>query len=113
MLLALYMDANRNYVHYIRPGSSKVDGFLGSTTWRDRWAAAQNNVPFPRFLAEEFAKSMETLGYLPRPTYTMKVVRSDEKNLPLYHLALFSRNERAYKFWDEVLKYSTDQTSLF
>ena len=36
-------------------------------------------------------------------------MRSDEKNLPLYCLALFSRNLTAYKFWDDVLKYSTDQ----
>ena len=43
----------------------------------------------------------------------MKEVRSDDKNLPLYHLALFSRSPRAYDFWDQVLKYSTDQTSLF
>ena len=43
----------------------------------------------------------------------MKLVKSDEKNLPLYYLALFSRNKLAHKFWDEVLKYGTDQISLF
>jgi hypothetical protein len=42
----------------------------------------------------------------------MKLVRSHEKNLPFYYLALFSRNETAYKFWNEVLKYSTDQTAF-
>ncbi|MGB8031172.1 MAG: hypothetical protein WCF30_16095 [Terracidiphilus sp.] len=42
----------------------------------------------------------------------MKLVRSDEKNLPLYYLALFSRNQTAYQFWDEVLKYGTDQQSF-
>jgi three-Cys-motif partner protein len=114
VLLALHMDANRNYANYIRPESTKVEELLGSKAWRDRWSVAQlDAVPFPRFLAQEFANSMATLGYLPLPLYKMKEVRSDEKNLPLYHLALFSRNERAYKFWDEVLKYSTDQTSLF
>ncbi len=111
VLLALHMDANRNYAHYIRPESVKVEELLGTKTWRDRWSVAQSDaVPFPRFLAQEFANSMATLGYLPLPLYKMKEVRSDEKNLPLYHLALFSRSERAYKFWDEVLKYSTDQT---
>ena len=43
----------------------------------------------------------------------MKLVRSDEKNLPLYYLALFSRRQTAYKFWDQVLKYGTDQTNLW
>jgi hypothetical protein len=43
----------------------------------------------------------------------MKKVRSDDKNLPLYHLALFSRKQVAYQYWDDVLKYSTDQTSFW
>ncbi len=43
----------------------------------------------------------------------MKLVRSVEKNLPLYYLALFSRHEMAYHFWDDVLKYSADQRSLW
>ena len=111
--LALGMDANRNYEHYVRDDAMKVDEFLGSTDWRRRWAAAQwDAVKFTRFLADEFTKSIAALDYIPPPFYTMKEVRSYEKNLPLYRLALFSRNERAYKFWDEVLKYSTDQTGF-
>jgi len=43
----------------------------------------------------------------------MKQVRSDEKNLPLYYVALFSRHNLAYQYWQDVLKYSTDQTSMF
>jgi hypothetical protein len=39
-------------------------------------------------------------------------VRSHDKNLRLYRLALFSRHERAYKFWDEVLKYGIDQQTF-
>jgi hypothetical protein len=66
----------------------------------------------PKFLAEEFAASMETLGYLPTPIHKMKRVRSDEKNLPLYYIALFSRQELAHRFWDDVLKYGTDQTKF-
>ena len=112
-LLALNMDARRNYQRYMEPDSKKVDEFLGSSDWRRRWETAQaSRVEFPQFLAMEFAKVMDTLGYIPPPPYTMKEVRSDEKNLPLYHLALFSRSHRAYDFWGEVLKYSTDQTAF-
>lgn len=111
VLLAVYIDANRNYERYVSDDATKVDEFLGSITWRDRWAAAQGRtIGFPQFLATEFASGMETLRYLPTPLHRMKRVRSDEKNLPLYYLALFSRNNRAHKFWDEVLKYSTDPT---
>jgi hypothetical protein len=91
----------------------KVDEFLGSKTWRDRWRIAEaNGVLFPKFLAEEFASSMEALGYLPTPVHRMKRVRSDEKNLPLYYVALFSRKQLAHDFWDDALKYGTDQTAF-
>lgn len=114
VLLALYMDANRNYERYVSEDAVKVDEFLGSAKWRERWKIEQwNAVAFPRFLAEEFAKSMQTLGYIPPKFYKMKEVKLAERNLPLYRLALFSRNERAYRFWDQVLKYSTEQTQLF
>ena len=111
VLLAVYSDANRAYKRYVMEDAVKVDEFLGSKTWRDRWKIAQDMAtPFPKFLAEEFSKSMESLGYLPTPLHAMKrVKKSDEKNLPLYYIALFSRNKLAYKFWDEVLKYSADQ----
>ena len=108
------MDANRNYLRYLSEESHKVNEFLGTDSWREAWKKAQKDrVPFPRFLAQQFATQMGTLGYIPRPFYTMKEVRSDDKNLPLYHLALFSRSLRAYEFWDDVLKYSTDQIQLF
>lgn len=113
-LLALGMDANRNYEHYLKEDSNKVDKFLGSDNWRTRWTTAQwDAVKFTRFLADEFTKSMANLEYIPPPYYTMKEVRSHEKNLALYRLALFSRNDRAYRYWDEVLKYSTDQRSFW
>jgi three-Cys-motif partner protein len=113
-LLALDMDANRNYERYITEDAPQVDKFLGYTEWREKWREAQwQGIDFPDFLASEFSDRMRTLGYLPTPPYLMKRVRSDEKNLPLYHLALFSRSKTAFDFWDDVLKYSTDQQNLF
>lgn len=110
-LLALYMDANRNYSRYV---AEEVDEFLGKKTWREAWRQAQaQGTEFPTFLAQQFADQMQTLGYIPPPLYTMKEVRFAEKNVPLYYLALFSRSQRAYELWDEVLKYSTDQISMF
>ncbi len=114
VLLALYMDANRNYSQYHNPTSTKIDELLGTDEWRENWAKAQlEGESFPRFLAREFSRRMSTLGYIPTELYRMKEVRSDEKNLPLYHLALFSRHDRAHQFWDQVLKYGTDQLQLF
>jgi three-Cys-motif partner protein len=113
VLLAVYSDANRAYKRYVMEDAVKVDDFLGSTTWRNPWRVAEaNGVLFPKFLAEEFAASMETLGYLPTPVHRMKKVRSDEKNLPLYYIALFSRHKLAHEFWDDALKYGKDQTEF-
>ena len=43
----------------------------------------------------------------------MKQIRSQDKNLPLYHLAFFSRSQLGNKFWKEAKKYSNDQLDLF
>lgn len=113
VLLAVGMDANRNYDHYVEGNHPKIDEALGNSQWRERWKIYPGGRRrFRDFLAEEFALSMSSLGYLPVKTDQMKLVRSDDKNLPLYYLALFSRHSTAYQFWDEVLKYSTDQTSF-
>jgi three-Cys-motif partner protein len=112
VLLALNMDANRNRAYYLDPKNTKLDNFLGMADWRQRWEQSEHK-NFPRFLAEEYAKQMTTLGYLSQPFEKMKQVRSDVRNLPLYHLALFSRHERAYKYWKDVLKYSDPQISMW
>jgi three-Cys-motif partner protein len=109
MLLALGMDASRNVQSYVNPTNLKIDVFLGMETWRDLWHQEALTKSFPQFLAELYAKQMETLRYLPLPFHQMKQIRSDIKNLPLYHLALFSRKEIAYDYWGEVLKYGTSQ----
>ncbi len=112
-LLALQVDANRNIERYLGQGNSKIEEFLGLPDWRERWRLAESRgTRFPRFLAEEYSGQMEELGYLRQHWDRMKQVRSDERNLPLYRLALFSRHERAYQFWDEVLKYSSDQRNF-
>ena len=113
VLLALYMDANRNIENYVKEKAIKIDEFLGLRTWRDRWKIRrQKGTGFPEFLVEEFSSSMETLRYEPQPFYKTKPIRMPERNVRLYRLALFSRHPRAYSFWDEVLKYSTRQTTF-
>lgn len=113
VLLAIGMDANRNYDHYVEGNSPRIDDALGNSEWRERWkAAGRSRSNFRQFLALEFSKSMESLNYLPTPLNRMKLVRSDAKNLPLYYLALFSRHDTAHRFWDEVLRYGTDQGSF-
>ena len=113
-LLALHMDANRAYDIYITQESSKVDRFVGSDTWKTEFAnSGMSRKDFPKFLADYFAKRMQTLGFEETPTHTMHLVRTDDTNVPKYHLALFSRSPLAYKFWDQARTYSTDQRKLW
>lgn len=113
IVLAVGMDATRNEAQYTDPSNTQIDKFLGDTTWRARWRQAQvSKVPFRHFLAQEYATQMAVLGYAKITVEKMKEVKSDDKNLPLYHLAFFSKNKMGYKFWDEVLKYSDPQQSL-
>ncbi len=114
VLLALDMDANRFQSLYVKESSRVIDEFLGDSSWRSKWATVRDHgVDFRVFLARAFASRMVDLGYLPAGLERMKEVRSDEKNLPLYHLAFFSKHVRGYQFWDQVLKYGTDQLTLF
>ena len=113
VLLAIGMDANRNYDHYVDGHSTKIDEALGNVKWRGRWqTSGRRRSDFRPFLASEFSLSMESLGYLRTPLDRMKLVRNVDRNSPLYYIALFSRHEMAFKFWDDVLKYSTDQTGF-
>lgn len=113
VLLALQMDARRNFDRYVSDESTSLDAFLGSRTWRERWKEAQQaGGNLIRFLAEEYIRSMQGMEYLPTSTDRMYLVRTDERKLPIYYLGFFSKHERGYRFWDQVLKYSTEQTEL-
>jgi three-Cys-motif partner protein len=106
-LLALQMDARRAMTYYTGP-NQKLDLFLGTNAWRPHWDQVQaSGGDVVRFLAEEFAARMETLGYRPTPITTMQVVRHAGR--ALYYLAMFSNSDRAYDLWDKSRKSATPQ----
>ncbi len=114
ILLALSMDAGRNETLYVDENNDRIDRFLGTKAWRLRWKEQQKiGKNFRMFLAAEYAKQMIELGYRSEALAQMIEVRSDEKNLPLYHLAFFSRHPLGYRYWKQVQKYATNQEQLF
>ena len=48
-----------------------------------------------------------------KKVHDMKLVKTYDNNMALYYLALFSKPQRAYEFWKDVLKYGTDQWALW
>ncbi|MGD0480381.1 MAG: three-Cys-motif partner protein TcmP [Terracidiphilus sp.] len=111
-LLALQMDAKRNVERYLQP-DSKIDRMIGNTTWRERWNSRTDiHEDFAKFLAMEFARSMSEVGYLETPLHQMKEVRTHDKNVPLYYIAMFSKHLRAYDLWKKALTSSSPQRPL-
>ncbi len=113
IVLAGGMDANRNEKIYIKPNNKTVDQYIGINDWRSRWQdVKKRGLSFGSFLAIEYDDQMERLGYIKLPRHKMPVVRNDQKNAPLYHLAFFSRNRLGYDFGDKVLRSVDPQLPL-
>ncbi len=110
VLIATDMDATRNISVYELPENKVVENFLGLVEWRNAWFAAKSRrESFSFYLMEQFSSQMEARQYIRAPIEETKLVRSTEKNLPLYRLALFSRHRLAKDFWEQARKYSDDQ----
>ena len=113
ILLALYIDANRNIQWYVGDDNPTIDLFLGDRTWRPRWKTAERaGDSIVKFLANEYSARMGQIGYLTMALEDMVKVRTHDKRLPLYYLAFFSKHAKGLEFWRAVRKYATDQLSL-
>ena len=110
VLIATDMDAVRNVSKYELSQSDVVERFLGVPTWREEWHVAKDKREgFSSYLMQRFSDQMEARGYISAPIGETKLVRSTEKNLPLYRLALFSRHQRGKSFWEQAKSYGDNQ----
>jgi three-Cys-motif partner protein len=110
VLLASGMDANRNEAEYAKPANRTVELFTGTPDWRARWP--HRSLRFGDFVADEFGQAMKRLGYRYGGLPATKVI-TNTKNAPLYRLAFFSRHELGMKFWDDSVRYTDPQSTLF
>jgi len=113
ILLALQMDANRNFHNYVQEESDKIDRFLGDSDWRKPFLAGelpQNK--FIKYLADRYDNNMKKLGYVVDETSRKFEVRNDSK-LPIYYLAFYSKNARGNEFYSKIEKYQHKQGKLF
>lgn len=109
ILLALNMDGKRNISLYLDENHDRIDKFLGLQDWRRKWDLAEKKgINLVKFLADEFTNQMVVLGYKHEAIENFISIRSDEKNLPLYYLAFFSKHDRGYDFWKKVRDISME-----
>lgn len=114
ILIPSYMDINRNEQPYTENDNICLDEYLGTSEWRDEWFRKQKKDYFGLFIAEKFCMQMKKLNYLYEKPEDMELIKMGTgKNLPLYHLAFFSRSELGLKFWRNTKKGTNIQTSLF
>jgi len=113
ILIPSGMDAARNLErHYLNPKNKIIDHFLGTQEWRNEWQKVSISQGFDEFLTNYYGQNMKKLDYHYPGIESTQLIRSDEKNLPLYRLALFSRVELGEKFWKETKKYSDPQLTF-
>lgn len=114
ILIPTFMDANRNPEVYRDPGNKIVDDYLGINDWRDSWKQRKDPAEkFGVFVLDNYRAQMKKLGFEYEGLDDIVEVRSDQKNLPLYHLAFFSRHPLGHNFWKKAKKSSDPQMRLF
>lgn len=111
VLIPSYMDAHRNEGTYAAPGNSTVEAFLGDSDWRAKWDGSHGD--FGAFIVDQFGVAMKRLGFIYEGPGQEVPVHLPGKNIKLYHLAFYSKNELGMNFWRKARKGSDDQLGLF
>jgi three-Cys-motif partner protein len=112
ILQALHMDANRNLSKYLKDENEKIALYLGNENWRDDFnqSCKEYSVNFVKFLADQYMLKMNSMQYIPEKN--MHQIRSNEKNLPLYYLAFYSKHPRGIEFYKKVEKCCNPQLKI-
>ncbi|MBL7129240.1 MAG: three-Cys-motif partner protein TcmP [Ignavibacteria bacterium] len=113
ILLAFGMDARRNFNYYLKENNTRIEELVNYKTWRKKFTENYNqtNSDFVKFIADEFNARMQEIGYTEPEEF--QSIRSTIKNLPLYHLAFYSKDPLGNKLWKQVKKYHSPQQKLF
>lgn len=111
VLIPSYMDAHRNEKAYLAEANPTVGEFLGNPDWRRSWSEVRGE--FGNFVVDQFGRSMNKLGFIYNGPGEEVAIHLPVKNVKLYHLAFYSKNPLAMKFWKQARKYSDEQMDLF
>jgi three-Cys-motif partner protein len=111
VLLPTGMDPNRNEATYAKASNEVVEHFTGARDWRTRWP--HDRLGFGDFVADEFGRSMQRLGYIYDDGLAATRAIVNSRHAVLYRLAFFSTNALGMKFWYDSIKYTNPQRSLF
>ena len=115
VLLMLGRDVRTNFRRYLEDeNDTRIGRLIDDENWRAEWTARgcrPSNLI--RFMLEKFNQAMTRIGYRPqRPDDAHPIRLLDKKNVLLYYLVLYSKNDLGRKFWNVARSGVDDQLSL-
>lgn len=103
------MDIKRNLSRYIEQSHCILDDFIGDKNWRKLFPQDIKNIDqahIERSLINYYRKKLSKLGYQEIKSGDEILIRSHQKNVPLYYLLFASKHSLGHKFWEEISKIS-------
>jgi three-Cys-motif partner protein len=112
ILQALHMDANRNFESYIKEENKTISDYIGISNWRELFEKNGDyyRKDFVKFLSDQYQEQMVKLDY--QKAKHVHHIRSNDKNLPLYYLAFYSKHERGLDFFRKIQATINPQLGL-
>ncbi len=99
VLLMLGVDVRQNFRRYLDDvEDTRIGRLVDDPNWREEWRATGSREPV-RFLLRKFDQAMTRLGYQALRPDDAHPIRILGKNVLLYFLVLYSKDELGQKFW--------------
>ena len=114
VLLMLGRDVRTNFQRYFEDeNDSRIARLIDDDNWRADWVSGgyrRNNLM--RFMLEKFNQAMTRIGYQPQRPDDAHPMSVKGKNVLLYYLVLYSKNDLGKSFWNAARSGVDDQLSL-
>jgi three-Cys-motif partner protein len=114
IILMLGRDVRTNFRHYFDdPTDTRIASLIDDLNWREEWRErGLRRRDLVRYLLEKFNNAMTRLGYkaaLPGDAHPIRVMG---KNVFLYSLVFYSKNDLGRQFWEATRKGADPQIRL-
>jgi spore photoproduct lyase len=113
------MDIKRNLSKFIKQSHSILDDFIGDEGWRQLFPKDVKDINqltsshIEKSLVGYYRKNLGKLSYEEIKSGDEILIRSSQKNLPLYYLLFASKHPLGHTFWKKISKISpTGQIKL-
>jgi len=103
------MDIKRNLSTYIKQSHSILDDYIGDEEWRKLFPKDINkltNLRIEKSLINYYRKKLSKIGYIDVRSGEI-LIRSSQKNLPLYYLLFASKHSLGHTFWQKISSISS------